>query len=215
MPNRRPKVARRGQASCPLTKPSSRNWSRRIPISRSSNCAMRLPRRRAWKSTTRPSPGCCPGLFTRIGRAARSGGIRRSIGATGKLKGAPDLGAWVAAVLGFGCGMGGGVGRCGRSDRRHARQSLEQEAHDGRGGTCARQVQGDAGFHLDDAGGDLDQAQAQRVELGAPPGRALWARRRAGSTSASRRRRAGTAGAGWRWRWCRRFGRRRGGSSTP
>ena len=70
MPNRRPKVARRGQASCPLTRPSSRNWSRRIPISRSSNCAMRLPRRRAWKSTTRPSPGCCPGSASHTRKVA-------------------------------------------------------------------------------------------------------------------------------------------------
>jgi hypothetical protein len=62
------------------------------------------------------------------------------------------------------------------SDRRHARQSLEQQADDGSGGTGARQVDGDPGLHLDDAGGDLDEAQAQGVELGAPPGRAAGQR---------------------------------------
>jgi hypothetical protein len=79
------------------------------------------------------------------------------------------------------------------SDRRHAREPLEQQAHEGGCGTGARQVQGDAGLHLDDAGGDLHDAQAQGVELGAPPGRALRQGGTQGSTSASRPRRAGTA----------------------
>ncbi len=67
--------------------------------------------------------------------------------------------------------MGGRGRRSARSsDRRHAREPLEQQAHDGRGGACARQMDRDPGLHLDDAGGDLDEAQAQGVELGAPPG---------------------------------------------
>jgi hypothetical protein len=33
-------------------------------------------------------------------------------------------------------------------------------------------VDGYPGLHLDDTGGDLDEAQAQGVELGAPPWRA-------------------------------------------
>ena len=40
-------------------------------------------------------------------------------------------------------------------------------------GGAARQVDFDLGFHLDDAGGGLDQAQPQRVELGDAPGRGL------------------------------------------
>jgi hypothetical protein len=39
-------------------------------------------------------------------------------------------------------------------------------------GRAGRQMDLDLGFHLDDAGGDLDQSQPQRVELGDPPGRA-------------------------------------------
>ena len=34
----------------------------------------------------------------------------------------------------------------------------------------------DHGLHLDDAGGDLDEAEAQRVELGDAPHRTLWHR---------------------------------------
>ncbi len=44
----------------------------------------------------------------------------------------------------------------------------------------------DHGFRLDDAGGDLDEAQAQRVELGNAPHRTPG--HRCGPTSASRRR---------------------------
>ena len=61
---------------------------------------------------------------------------------------------------------------------------------DGRAGTsvgavvrsvpCARQMDGDPGLHLDDAGGDLDEAQAQGVELGAPPRRSARQRRAQG-----------------------------------
>ena len=43
----------------------------------------------------------------------------------------------------------------------------------GAAGHALGSVQGDAGLHLDDAGGDLDQAQPQGVELGAPPRRAF------------------------------------------
>src|SRR5580700_10870781 len=39
-----------------------------------------------------------------------------------------------------------------------------------------RQVHPDHGLHLDDAGGDLDEAEAQRVELGDAPHRTLWHR---------------------------------------
>ncbi len=77
--------------------------------------------------------------------------------------------------------MGGRGHRSARSsDRRHAREPLEQQAHDGRGGACARQMDGDPGFHLGDAGGDLDEAQAQGVELGAPPRRSARQRRAQG-----------------------------------
>jgi SRSO17 transposase len=60
---------------------------------------------------------------------------------------------------------------------RHAWQTFERQAHERRGGTRARQVQGDAGFEFHDAGGDLDEAQAQGVELGAlvcPMETAAW-----------------------------------------
>ena len=40
-------------------------------------------------------------------------------------------------------------------------------------GGAGWQMDLDLGFHLDDAGGSLDQAESQRVELGDPPGRAL------------------------------------------
>ena len=77
--------------------------------------------------------------------------------------------------------------------------SAEDGSQDCLVGTGRRQMQPDLGFHLDDARGDLDQAQAQRVELRDTPHSSASASRCAGPTSASRRRRAGTGGTGWRW----------------
>ena len=47
-----------------------------------------------------------------------------------------------------------------------ARYASESEAQDSLAGARRRQMDADHGFHLDDAGGDLDEAQAQRIELG-------------------------------------------------
>jgi hypothetical protein len=57
------------------------------------------------------------------------------------------------------------------SGGRHARQAFQQESDERCGWASGRQVNGDPGFQLDDAGGDLDQAEAQGVELGMAPGR--------------------------------------------
>ena len=47
------------------------------------------------------------------------------------------------------------------------------------------QMDAHQGFHLDDAGGDLDEAQAQRVELRDAPTSNAWASMCAARTSAS------------------------------
>ena len=52
-----------------------------------------------------------------------------------------------------------------------ARYASESEAQDSLAGARRRQMDADHGFHLDDAGGDLDEAQAQRIELGDAPHR--------------------------------------------
>src|SRR5512147_1963859 len=113
------------------------------------------------------------------------------------------------------CDWAGGLARSGddggtrpRFSGDQPRQAAEDEVEDRLIGRAGRQMDLDLGFHLDDAGGDLDQPQPQRVELGDPPGRG-WASVRAGSTAARRRGRAGTAGTGWRWLWGTRCGRRR------
>jgi len=56
-----------------------------------------------------------------------------------------------------------------RPSADQARHAAEDESQDGLARCAAGQVQLDLGFPLDDAHGELDQAQAQRVELeGAP-----------------------------------------------
>src|SRR5271166_2622631 len=54
-----------------------------------------------------------------------------------------------------------------------ARYALQSEAQDILRRTRGRQVHADHRFHFDDAGGDLDETQAQGVELGDAPHRAL------------------------------------------
>ena len=49
-------------------------------------------------------------------------------------------------------------------------QAFDREAQDGLVGKGARQMQHDAGLQLDDAGGQLHQAQPQGVELRDTPG---------------------------------------------
>ena len=68
-------------------------------------------------------------------------------------------------------GLGRGIRPGGQQIRRG--MPLESEAQMDLVGAGARQVQHDAGFQLDDAGGDLDQAQAEGVELGRAPGRSF------------------------------------------
>ena len=65
---------------------------------------------------------------------------------------------------------GRGLGR-GTRPRLSGDQAAEDEVEDRLIGRAGRQMDLDLGFHLDDAGGDLDQPQPQRVELGDPPGR--------------------------------------------
>ena len=50
------------------------------------------------------------------------------------------------------------------------RQAAEGQVPNRLIGGAARQVDLDLGFHLDDAGGGLDQAQPERIELGNAPG---------------------------------------------
>lgn len=52
-----------------------------------------------------------------------------------------------------------------------SRQSFEHEPDDGLVGTGVGQVHHHLGLPFDDTGGDLQQAQSQRVELGHAPGR--------------------------------------------
>jgi hypothetical protein len=54
-----------------------------------------------------------------------------------------------------------------------ARQAVEDDAKDRLIGGARRQVDLDPLFQFDDAGGDLDEAQPQSVELHDAPGRAL------------------------------------------
>ncbi len=66
-------------------------------------------------------------------------------------------------------GFGGLVrfwGRLPRSSCDEPRNSVEDDAQDSLVRAGCREVQADLGFHLDHAGGDLDEAQSQRVELG-------------------------------------------------
>ena len=71
------------------------------------------------------------------------------------------------------CGLTGGVCFSGllapRRSRDEARDAPERETQDFLGGAGRGQVHPDHRLHLDDAGGDLDEAQAQGVELGGPP----------------------------------------------
>ena len=72
--------------------------------------------------------------------------------------------------------MGEGKVRWGTLPRllsKQARQAVEGEVEDRLIGGARRQVDLDLLFEFDDAGGDLDQAQADRVELYGAPGRAL------------------------------------------
>src|SRR5271157_152554 len=57
-----------------------------------------------------------------------------------------------------------------------ARYALQGEAQNILRRARGRQVHADHRLHLDDAGGDLDEAQAQGVELSDAPPRALWHR---------------------------------------
>src|SRR5512147_164578 len=76
------------------------------------------------------------------------------------------------------CDWAGGLARSGddggtrpRFSGDQPRQAAEDEVEDRLIGRAGRQMDLDLGFHLDDAGGDLDEAQPQRVELRDPPGR--------------------------------------------
>ncbi len=73
-----------------------------------------------------------------------------------------------------GCGVGCWTGASARCSAGEPREAFQHEAQDGLVGTGARQMKHDAGLRRDDAGGELQQAQPQRVELLDPPARALW-----------------------------------------
>ena len=82
-------------------------------------------------------------------------------------------------------------------------------------GKAARQGDLDAGDHFGDAGRDLEQPEADGVELGIAPERRARAPARAGSAAANRQRYEAAVGTGWRWPWCTRCGRRRGAACAP
>ena len=71
--------------------------------------------------------------------------------------------------LGVG-GIGWMAGRTARCSSDQPRQPAEDEVPNRLIGSAARQMDLELGFHLDDAGGGLDQAQPERVELGDAPG---------------------------------------------
>jgi hypothetical protein len=75
-------------------------------------------------------------------------------------------------VAGGVCGLTGGVRFLGRlappRSRDKAWNAPERETQDFPGGAGRGQVHPDHRLHLDDAGGDFDEAQAQRVELSSP-----------------------------------------------
>src|SRR6188768_1489486 len=102
-----------------------------------------------------PAVGLSGGFEARLSRAWLSGLVT----------GAPVSAR--AGRLGSGVAVSGWAGteRWGVSDRRHARQPVEDKMHQRRGEACARQVERNAGFQLDDASGNLDEAQAEGVEL--------------------------------------------------
>src|SRR5512144_2317142 len=70
-----------------------------------------------------------------------------------------------------GCGGGHGRGTRPRLSGDQPQQAAEDEVEDRLIGRAGRQMDLDLGFQFDDAGGDLDQPQPQRVELRDPPGR--------------------------------------------
>ena len=72
-----------------------------------------------------------------------------------------------------------------------------------------------AGDHLGDALGDLDQAEADRIELGIAPERGLWSQSAQAQHQPVRRRCGSTGGTGWPSPWCTRCGRRRGAACAP
>jgi hypothetical protein len=67
-------------------------------------------------------------------------------------------------------------GRTPRRSRRQAWNARERDAEDLLVGTARRQMDFDGGLHLDDARGDLDEAQTQSVELSRAPSRSLGRR---------------------------------------
>src|SRR5260370_1818827 len=74
-------------------------------------------------------------------------------------------------------GLKAGVGRRGTMPRfsgDQAWQAVEDDAEDRLIGGARRQVDLDLLFQFDDAGGDLDEAQPQSVELHDAPAPALW-----------------------------------------
>ena len=71
---------------------------------------------------------------------------------------------------------GDGFAFWGLAPRRsgdEARYAFQSEAQNILRRARGRQVHADHRFHFDDAGGDLDEAQAQGVELGDAPHRAF------------------------------------------
>ena len=77
------------------------------------------------------------------------------------------------------------AGHRARFSRDQARQAVEDDAKDRLIGGARRQVDLDLLFQFDDAGGDLDEAQPQSVELHDAPGRALGISRRIDQRSQS------------------------------
>jgi hypothetical protein len=71
------------------------------------------------------------------------------------------------------CGSEGSAGHPPRRLADQARHALEGEAQDGLVRAGARQVQHDPGLQRDNASGELDHAQPERVELRDAPGGAL------------------------------------------
>jgi hypothetical protein len=88
-----------------------------------------------------------------------------------------------------------------------ARDTPEHETQNTLGGARRQQVNPDHRLHLADASSDIDEPQAQRIELRDAPHRAPGHRHAQTPHEPICACVQGTAGAGWPWPWCTRCGR--------
>ena len=122
-----------------------------------------------------------------------------------------------ARSVGFGglAGTGSVEGTLPRGSGRQLDGAAGEECPALLVGIAGRQRDLDPGLHLGDPGGDLDQREPERVELGVAPERGL------GRQAAQRVQQPVGGGVDQqaelvgRRRWCRRCGRRRGAACAP